>query len=234
MSLLDPTTSTQKAPAAELLEVVGDTRLEKQWYADSFEYPRYRDDNDLALGARHGYLVMVGITPDIAPLKRFIDPALKAENPAYLLPNSFFAYRAFGRLWRRELEQRNIFDARLRLASVSFVRTVKKQAELVSDPNLYADPDSTHCLGAPWDLDTRNYYTLNSENQLLSVTDQDEVYSPDITEAAITVSERLHYAGLANRIIEYVNTPRRCLHIAPNPEVETKEWLALAQGHLEV
>lgn len=225
------------------------TAQEREWYA---EHPRFATNNDIALAAACGTLAFVGATENMAPIARFRNPEKNFEYPPYLLPGSLEAYRAFGTLWRHELDERGINDDRYRLAGTSYVRSESYQRLILSDPRKLASPESTHCAGGAWDTDMWDYYWMENEGSFRKVTrhDRDQTtvqaiadqlgntptlvapveHNPEVLTAAIAVADRLHYAGLVNRILEFAGTSNQCLHTAPNPEVEPAEWQALANG----
>ena len=238
-------TAQEKAALHEL------TRQERDWYS---EHERFATDLDISRAAKVGTLAFVGVNRDIAPIARLRNRAKNLEFPPYLIPNSLNAYRAYGRMWRREIQEQGIDDDRLRLSATSFVRSEEKQAVIAKDPTKLAEAESTHCAGGPWDTDAWEYYWLDDEHGLMKVTTRqrdpetvEEIasmlgttptpvapvpHNPEVVRAAIVVADRLHHAGLVNRILEFAGSPNQCLHMAPNPEVEAEEWQALARGEM--
>ena len=151
--------------------------------------------------------------------------------------------RSIGSLWRTELVGKGIANPRLRLAVTSLTRSQEYQAAIVSDERKFASPDSMHCVGAAFDIDASGYYVA-SEGKLLSVTHPDRdasvvarigralgslsdepyvlprapiEFDERVTDALVTVANRLHESGIISRILEFAGTDNQCVHVTPRP-----------------
>lgn len=240
--------SFTNAPAKEQAELLEKTKREEIWY-DGFE--RFVTNADITAAAEAGKLQQVEPDENIMPIYRLRNSEMREAYPPYLLPVSALALSAVGRMWRQELRMRNIDDPHLRLATTSFVRSEEAQAVLVADPTKLANPNSTHCVGGPFDIDESGYYWQGNDGVLYKVSHPDRdknlsaaigeslgntppppdapvQFEPAVMGALVDIATRLHEKEWLNNVTEYERLPNQCGHLAPNPAVPAEEWQQLA------
>ncbi len=255
MSTLTPTEPRlETATASHLQDVIVQTAREVEWYQHA---ERFADIDHIMGAVAARQLVTVTGDSHLTPIYRLRNPGLEREKPPFLLPNSRAALAAVGRLWRQEVVERGVDAPDLRLAVTSLVRTEAMQKDLVNSGALAA-PDSTHCVGAAFDLDASGYYRIDLDNgpvpivspkrdqagmrkigewltdrygnstQPMVIGDSADFDSRVIT-SLLVVAQELHEGDYLNRIVEFPDAGNQCLHFCPNPEVPVEEWQSLAQ-----
>ena len=233
------------APEWEKRELASHTQLEEEWYQS---YKRYETNEDILSAARIGELVIVSPDKNIQPIARLRNPELRDSFPPYILPHSRKFLRYLGREWKKEVKESSIANAEIyRLSLTSLARSEEMQAAIVAQEEKLANPRSTHCVGAAFDIDASGYYVIDREKGLMaaahpgrnkktvkkisqllkgrvSPTERQPLpraeYQYEITEALVKTARRLHDMGLVNAIVEYEGTANQCVHMAPNPYAE--------------
>lgn len=236
---------------AELATVMAKTELERGWYAD---YEAFDDADGLARAIESQRIVVVTEDQNMLPIYRM--RTMPDKYPPYLLPASALAVGAIGRLWRERLAAHNLDFPDLRLPITSMARTVLMQRALIQAGAL-ATPDSTHCVGAAFDIDASSYYRIADDGLPVSVpnprrdTQKTRVISDFLIErsqdansapmrvsspgqfdsrvigALLIVTAELQSKDYINRIVEFPGSSNQCLHIAPNPDVSADEWATM-------
>jgi len=237
----------------ELQELGQKTAREREWYKN---HPRFLTNAYIAVYASRGMLRRVRSDSNVVPTARFRNPNHQYTFPPFLLPASVLALAAVGRLWRQRLEESGIGRQDLRLAATSFARSEMYNAQLIADGAL-ASQRSTHCVGAPFDIDASGYYTFTPDSGVQSVAHPDrqgslellakqlgdrssdnpyatraanEPFDSRVTGALLLVAAELHADGIVNRIVEFSGTANQCVHICPNPEVTAEDWAAFGSA----
>lgn len=241
-----PDTTVEVAPSLavaspqELASLDESLIREREWYSDA---PRFLIDDDIQDAVADGALVEFHDSPHARRIGRF-----SAEMPGfapYLSPRAWDALQDFSELWREVLHiEMGVVAPLDRLAVTSMVRTQEYQDQLVADSSRLASPDSTHCVGEAFDIDTSGYYIVSNNGRLYSSTDprrreaqmrvtaqlrsrlgapaqetaiSTHPFDKRIGAAAILAARQMHAAGSINLVEEFSGTENACLHIAVNP-----------------
>ncbi|TXG76335.1 hypothetical protein E6P97_03670 [Patescibacteria group bacterium] len=223
---------------------------EKSWYA----HHRRFEDIGMVMGAvSTGALVRVTGNSDFVPIARLRSPGTERIKPPFLLPASAAALRAVMALSVQRARAQGIAMNDLRYAVTSLVRTEQMQASLVQSGALAVE-GSTHCVGAPFDVDASGYYRTDLEMGLVSVVsplrDRDGMrsverhlrgahggsgmriapegeYDERVAQSLLDVTSQLHDMGYINRVLEFPDTGNQALHLCPNPDVTIDDWRSM-------
>lgn len=224
------------------LEVL--TQREREWYVG---YRRFETNTAVMDAILRGELVYAHPTADVTPAKRFLNPELQSTFPGFLLPAALGAYKAVGRLWRQELVHLGIDNPAYRLAGTSFVRSQEVQDRLVRTAGKLATPESSHCVGVAFDIDTSGYYEWDAGFGLRTIWHPDRkrdtaekigksIGNSPLTEQSPTPYDQaamdalkhiltgLHEDRAINYVPEFVGTANECSHVAPNPALDENDW----------
>lgn len=228
------------------------TQQERDWYQ---HHERFPDTAAVLSAVAVGTLVKVEGDDNILPIYRLRQGGDHHTYSPHLLPGSALALAAVGRLWRQQLVRQGIERPEVRLATTSLVRSERRQAELVAGGAL-AVPESTHCVGAAFDLDASSYYVdgpdgaprstphpgrdqqrlqdiaryLADENpnrQAEPLRIAPESFDERIVDELLVVTGELAEQEYINRLVEFAGTENQCLHIAPNPHIAAEQWQSL-------
>lgn len=237
------------ASPAEKAALSTHTAREEAWYTGR---TRFKEHADIESAVLAGKLIRVEENLNTTPIARLRNPDLVKEYPPFLSPGAYAGLRAVGRLWRERLHDYSVHEEELRLAVTSLVRSMAYQKELVKNPEVLANPNSTHCAGGAFDIDAAGYYwvrdgevrkvshplRIQSAAKLIgtaiageSDTPTQEApvsYNERVVVALLDVTKELHDQGLINQIIEFEGSSNQCVHSAVNPEVEVEAWDQLA------
>jgi hypothetical protein len=240
------------ATEAHIREVRAQARREVAWYRGE---ERFKDIDHVLGAVAAQKLVRVSADSNTMPILRLRTPGMERHKPPFLLPTSRVALAAVGRLWREELVELGITAPELRLSVTSLVRPEDTQDALVRSGAIAA-PDSTHCVGATFDIDISGYYRVDLDTGIVpvvsplrnraamqdigeqlgqryghsgpqAVADPSEFDGRVVTALMVTVQE-LHEGDYVNRIVEHPGTGNQCLHVCPNPAVPAAEWRSMA------
>lgn len=233
--------------------VTAQTAREKEWYA---AHPRFNTIADITGAVAAGQLVRIAGNSDVMPIYRLRAPGMETTKPPFLLPASAAALHTISRLWRDEVEVLGLDAPDIRIATTSLARTEEMQQALVESGAL-ATPGSTHCVGAAFDLDASAYFRVDLEQGPVSVASplrdrtgmqgiatflqrtyqnnaqemrlaDSNAFDERVVTALMVVVQELHGQDYLNVAVEFPGTGNQCLHVCPNPELSSADWLDLA------